>query len=83
MTLMENKISEPEAQAKISRRTTRRTGRSGVWRALAWILGSVGIVAAGVEVARLVIHARQYESTDDAFLDAHVVQISTKMAAYG
>src|SRR5580704_12922416 len=43
----------------------------------------IAIVTVVLLVAILLwwLHARQYESTDDAFIDAHTVQISSRVSA--
>jgi membrane fusion protein (multidrug efflux system) len=48
---------------------------------IASILGIVALVALFVGT-QLFLHAMAYESTDDAFIEGHVVQISTKSAGY-
>jgi membrane fusion protein (multidrug efflux system) len=47
---------------------------------LFWIAG--GIIAATLIIAGLLYwsHARQYQSTDDAFVDAHIVRIAPQVA---
>ena len=45
------------------------------------IIGSVLLIA-GIGGLIYWLHARQFESTDDAFIDGDVVQISPKIAAY-
>lgn len=61
---------------------TQRPRRPSLERLLVVTLGVVGIVAAALEITRLVTYARHYESTDDAFIEARIVPISTKLAGY-
>ena len=51
-----------------------------VKRPLFWIV--LVVVAAVIAVSALLywMHARQYESTDDAFVDAHIVRIASQVS---
>ena len=43
---------------------------------LFWVILILAIVAAAVGGTAYVAHARQFESTDDAFVDAHIVRVA-------
>lgn len=46
------------------------------------VVGVIAILVGGYFGIRYAIHIYHYESTDDAFLDGHVVQISPKVSGY-
>ncbi len=45
-------------------------------------VGALVVIAAMIFGVRYAIHAHYYESTDDAFVDAHIVPISSKLSGY-
>ena len=45
-------------------------------------LGAMVLLGAGVYGGKAFVHARHHESTDDAFVEGHVVQVSPKVAAH-
>src|SRR5579883_249768 len=49
-----------------------------------WVIvaGVIVILVGGFFGVRYLIHAYHYESTDDAFIDGHVVQMSPKVSGY-
>lgn len=49
-------------------------------RPLFWIILIVVIAALAIGGTLYVLHARQFESTDDAFVDAHIVRIAPEVA---
>ena len=49
---------------------------------LPFIIGGAVLLVAAIGGLLYWLHARNYESTDDAFIDGDVVQISPKVAAY-
>jgi membrane fusion protein (multidrug efflux system) len=49
-------------------------------RPLWWIIGLIVIAAVAAIVVLWWLHARQYESTDDAFIDAHIVLVAPQVA---
>ncbi len=51
-------------------------------RKLPLIIGAAVLLIAAIIGTTYWLYARQYESTDDAFIDGDVVQISPKVAAY-
>src|SRR3954454_5661370 len=46
------------------------------------IVGLLILVIAIVFVIRYWLHARSHESTDDAFIDGHIVQVSPRVSGY-
>jgi membrane fusion protein (multidrug efflux system) len=46
------------------------------------IAGGLGLVVAVIAGIAYWLYARQYESTDDAFIDGDIVQVSPKVSAY-
>jgi membrane fusion protein (multidrug efflux system) len=53
------------------------------WKKRALIfIGGIVLIVGGYFGVKMAIHARHYESTDDAFIEAPVVQIGTKLAGY-
>ena len=60
-----------------SARFSRKSGNAAAWP-IAIILGSAIVILA---VVLWWLHARNYESTDDAFIDTRTVQISPQVAA--
>jgi membrane fusion protein (multidrug efflux system) len=45
-----------------------------------WVVGLLVIAALAVGITLWWLHARQYESTDDAFIDAHIVLVAPQVA---
>jgi membrane fusion protein (multidrug efflux system) len=64
--------AEPEIPASVGRGRKRKFLFIGAFVLLVLILGGVGYW----------VYARQFESTDDAFIDGDIVQISPKVSAY-
>jgi membrane fusion protein, multidrug efflux system len=53
------------------------------WRRyVAVVLGLACLAYGGVRLQKYIVFARAHESTDDAFIEARVVQIGTKLAGY-
>jgi len=66
-----------EAMAKSPKKSWRDTLRRHPWIVAAVIIGTIAFVIAGI---LWWLHARQFESTDDAFIDARTVTISSQVA---
>jgi membrane fusion protein (multidrug efflux system) len=67
---------EAEAQA-----STQADGKPPLFKRAGFLIGAALVIAAIVIGSVLYwLHARQYESTDDAFIDAHVVRIAPEVA---
>lgn len=49
-------------------------------RPLFWIIGGIVLVTLTVGGVLYWLHARQYTSTDDAFVDAHIVRLSAEVS---
>src|SRR5947209_6736852 len=67
-------LAAAPALPEIEARPTRRRRR------LALLLGAAAL-AIGASVA-YALHARHYESTDDAFVEAHVIPVSPKVSGH-
>ncbi|MGI9034781.1 MAG: efflux RND transporter periplasmic adaptor subunit [Pyrinomonadaceae bacterium] len=64
--------SEPKADAAPKKKKSK----------LPFIIGGAILLVAAIVGFLYWLHARQYESTDDAFIDGDIVQISPKISAY-
>src|SRR5437763_4252007 len=64
--------AEPEIPASVGRSRKRKF----------LIIGAVALVVLIVAGVSYWLYARQYESTDDAFVDADITQVSPKVSAY-
>ncbi|HEX8180296.1 MAG TPA: HlyD family secretion protein [Pyrinomonadaceae bacterium] len=62
--------SNGNTKAKMSRRRTLLIG------------GAIVLIIAAIFGVRYWLYARAHESTDDAFIDGHIVQVSPKLAGY-
>jgi membrane fusion protein (multidrug efflux system) len=74
----QNRRTRPARDDAAGKRAWQRAFRSR--RSFALVLAIGGVVLAALAVAWW-LHARNYESTDDAFIDARTVQISSQVAA--
>ena len=71
----------PEPEQEPAATESKRPKKNKLRRLVPLAIGAVLAVALVLGV-RFYMHARAFESTDDAFLDAHVVGVSTKIAGY-
>jgi membrane fusion protein (multidrug efflux system) len=46
------------------------------------IIAAIVLIVAGIFVVRYWLYARSHESTDDAFIDGHIIQLSPKISGY-
>jgi membrane fusion protein (multidrug efflux system) len=82
----EPKVGEPEADVAddalqdVKDNPTRTRGRSKR-RIMFAAIGLVLLIGAGAGV-RYWLHSRQYESTDDAFIEGHATEVSPKVSGY-
>jgi membrane fusion protein, multidrug efflux system len=60
----------------------KRPKRSLIRRPLVLIATAAVLALGALFGVRRVIHSRTYQSTDDAFVDAHVVSVSPRVASY-
>jgi membrane fusion protein (multidrug efflux system) len=74
-TEQENFVHIEESETKIVTETTKRN------RTPFYVVGAILLVAA-IAGSVYWIYARQFETTDDAFVDGDIVQISPKISAY-
>lgn len=72
--------TEPQPAATISQEVTSVPKKKK--SKLPFIIGGAILIVAAIGGVLYWLYARNYESTDDAFIDGDVVQISPKVAAY-
>ena len=71
-----------EGAARGANKQDGKRGAGGLRNRRGLLLGLIiGSIVLGVALVLYWLHARQYESTDDAFIDARTVQISAQVAA--
>src|SRR5205085_5529342 len=46
------------------------------------IIAAIVLIVAAIFVIRYWLYARSHESTDDAFIDGHIIQLSPKVSGY-
>jgi membrane fusion protein (multidrug efflux system) len=68
-----------EAQAAPGKKSRLRTMRK---RRTFLIVGGIVLLLAAIFGVRYWLHARTHETTDDAFIDGHIVQVSPKLSGY-
>src|SRR5437762_6604963 len=60
-----------------------QTRKVPLYRRPAFLIAAVLIILVGGFLGiRYWLHARSHESTDDAFIDAHITQVSPKVSGY-
>jgi membrane fusion protein, multidrug efflux system len=72
-----NRNASTESSMPPAGRPVRRYRRWGLFA-----LGTVAVLAALTYGVQYIVHARGHESTDNAFIDAHIVGVSPKVASY-
>jgi membrane fusion protein (multidrug efflux system) len=71
-----------DGPARGAKKQDGKQGAGGLRNRRGMLLGLIiGGIVLGVALVLYWLHARQYESTDDAFIDARTVQISAQVAA--
>ena len=73
--------AEPQTSVEISESETKTISQTPRKKTPFYIVGAILLIAAVVGSVYW-IYARQFESTDDAFIDGDIVQISPKISAY-
>jgi membrane fusion protein (multidrug efflux system) len=73
--------TEQDDEGQENKEIPTRQKRSSARRILFAIVGVVLLIGAGVGT-RYWLHARQYEATDDAFIEGHATQVSPKVSGY-
>ncbi|HSU69347.1 MAG TPA: HlyD family secretion protein [Tepidisphaeraceae bacterium] len=74
---------QPEAFARVQEPPPERPAKPPLYkRPLFWIIGGTLVVAAVIGVTIYYLHTRDWESTDDAFIQADVTQVSPRVAGH-
>lgn len=78
----ENGAAEPEVEESESDAEGKDQGEQKKKRRLPAIIVGVVLIVAAIGGLGYWLYARQFESTDDAFIDGDIVQVSPKVSAY-
>ncbi|OYY91332.1 MAG: secretion protein HlyD [Sphingomonas sp. 28-66-16] len=71
----------PGDDAEATRGSAQEPAKTPIYkRPIFWIVVTVVVVAAAIVGTLYYLHARQYASTNDAFVDAHIVRLSPQVS---
>lgn len=74
-------LAEDSTNASLNQTPTPNQPKSNK-RKLPFIIAGIGLIIAAVSGVSYWLYSRQFESTDDAFIEGDIVQISPKVSAY-
>src|SRR5437763_3615307 len=78
----ETDVVEPESDVVINETDRRTTRRLSSRRRTLFIVGALVLLVAALFGVRYWLYARAHETTDDAFIDGRIVQVSPKVSGY-
>lgn len=78
----ETDVVEPESDVVINETERRTTRRLSNRRRMLFFVGALVLLVAAVFGVRYWLYARAHETTDDAFIDGRIVQVSPKVSGY-